>query len=317
MKAEVNHPIEAVMRKHDSKNKGQTHRLAIQMDNGPEWLAIDQCATHLSWVIVPVPHFFSVKQIDHLIEQAELDCVCCAANALPLWQSQGFVITESVAELFFLTRDFVPTRFLPKGTHKITFTSGTTNQPKGVCLSREHLSEVGRSLATVTAQLNITKHISLLPYSVLLENMAVSYANKDTQAAVISLPMSAVGMTGSGQLDVAVMLNAIIEYQANSMIMMPQMLKQLVSHLKTHPHDLSFIQFIAVGGAVCSAALMQQAQQLGLPVYQGYGISECGSVICLNDSQTAPGSVGRPLAHCDVGLASDGEITVKGARVLG
>ena len=295
MKAASTLSIEAVMQKHASSNKGQTHRLAIQLDNGPEWLTIDQCATTLNWVVVPVPHFFSVKQINHLIEQAELDCVCCAANALPLWQNQGFVISESVVGLFFLTRDSVPTRSLPEGTHKITFTSGTTSEPKGVCLSREHLSEVGRSLAAATAHLNITKHISLLPYSVLLENMAVTYANELAQSEVISLPMSAVGMTGSGQLDVVVMLNAIIKHQANSMIMMPQMLKQLVSHLKTQPQDLSFIKFIAVGGAVCSAALMQQAQQLGLPVYQGYGISECGSVISLNDSQTAPGSVGHPL----------------------
>ena len=305
------------MHAHASQAKGSTPRMAIHMDNGPAWLAVDHCATDLGWVIVPVPHFFSVKQINHLIEQAELDCVICAANALPLWQNQGFVTSDVEGGLFFLTRSIESSQALPTGTHKITFTSGTTSEPKGVCLSREHLSEVGRSLAAATAHLNITKHISLLPYSVLLENMAATYANAFAQTDVLALPLSSVGMTGSGQLDVTVMLKAITDHQADSMIMMPQMLKQLVNHLLEQPQDLSFIKFIAVGGAVCSAALLNQAQQLGLPVYQGYGISECGSVISLNNTADAVGSVGRPLQHCQVSLAGDGEITVKGPQFLG
>jgi len=297
--------------------------LAIHMDNGEAWLNIDFHATQLGWVIVPVPHFFSVKQIQYMVEQAGIDTVCCGESHLNWWQSLGFDGDEISAGVFCLTRDNALEVSLPEGTHKITFTSGTTDEPKGVCLSQHHLNTVGQSLSQATAHLGITKHISLLPYSVLLENMATSYAtdhfdNKTMQPIeVVSLPLSDVGLTGSGQFDVKVMLAAITKHQADSMIMMPQMLKQLVAYLMEHNQDLSFVKFIAVGGAVCSAKLIRQAHELGLPVYQGYGISECGSVICLNNTHEALESVGVPLPHCDVVLAEDGEIKVIGSQFLG
>ncbi len=299
-------------------NKGTIqHRMAIHLDNSELWLDIDRSATELGWVIVPVPHFFSSQQLTHMVDQAAIDCVWCDANGLLWWQSIGFTGKTVINGIYFLQRATQLDHSLPEGTHKITFTSGTTSEPKGVCLNHDHLLKVGESLAQATAQLGLSKHISLLPYSVLLENMAAVYANQYANLEVVSLPLCEVGLTGSGQLDVKTMLAAITEHQADSMIMMPQMLKQLVGYLSDVPEDVSFIKFIAIGGAVCSAELLQQAQSMGLPVYQGYGISECGSVVCLNNTNDAVGSVGKVLPHCQLELADDGEIKVQGPQFLG
>ncbi|WP_157892920.1 AMP-binding protein [Marinicella sediminis] len=299
----------------------QSHRLAIDLDNGQTWLEIDRCATELDWVIIPVPAFFSIEQRTHMLELSGIDVVCCDQQMLPWWQAQGFQIVHcdngQKARVFCLYRTAEHAPVIPEGTHKITFTSGTTGQPKGVCLSQAHLHTVGQSLAQAIDHLGLSRHISLLPYSVLLENMAVSYANQLAGLEVIALPLAEVGMTGSGQLNMTTMLDAICQHRADSMIMMPQMLKQLVMILDQHPRDLSFINFIAVGGAVCSAQLIEQAQSVGLPVFQGYGISECGSVICLDHQASAPGSVGRPLPHCQLEVAADGEILVQGPQHLG
>ncbi|MCB1584606.1 MAG: AMP-binding protein, partial [Xanthomonadales bacterium] len=191
------------------------------------------------------------------------------------------------------------------------------SEPKGVCLSYEHLSTVGQSLADAVAALGIHKHISLLPYSILLENMAAVYANRFVDLEIISLPMSEVGMAGSAKLDITEMFQVIKTHRAESMIMMPQMLKQLVQYLQANPQDVSFIKFIAVGGAVCAASLIAQAHAMSLPVYQGYGISECGSVVSLCGPNDAPGSVGRCLPHCSVDFSVDHEIKVKGPLYLG
>jgi long-subunit acyl-CoA synthetase (AMP-forming) len=78
------------------------------------------------------------------------------------------------------------------------------------------------------------------------------------------------------------------------------------------------LKFIAVGGASVSPALLARAVAAGLPVYEGYGLSECGSVVCLNAPHARrAGSVGRPLPHVKVRLAADGEIRVSGASMLG
>ena len=314
------HKISSAMKR--LANQYPAQRLVIHLDNSDTWLQIDACATELAWVIIPVPHFFSLTQIQHLIQQAGVTSIWCDPRAFTLYQQLGFdVVEESESGLYLLHRAVKELPELPEGTHKVTYTSGTTNEPKGVCLSEAHLSKVGYSLAEATRKLGLSKHISLLPYSVLLENMAASYANAFAELSIISLPLSEVGLSGSGGLDIEVMVNAIIKHQADSMIMMPQMLKQLMIYLTDQAADakadLSFVKFIAVGGAVCSPQLIQRAHDLGLPVYQGYGISECGSVICLNTEKNTAYGVGKALPHCEIQLAEDGEVLVKGPHYLG
>jgi long-subunit acyl-CoA synthetase (AMP-forming) len=61
-----------------------------------------------------------------------------------------------------------------------------------------------------------------------------------------------------------------------------------------------------------SAALIERARSLGLPAYEGYGLSECASVVALNvPGADRVGSVGRPLAHAEVKIV-DGEVRVNG-----
>ncbi len=63
--------------------------------------------------------------------------------------------------------------------------------------------------------------------------------------------------------------------------------------------------------------LLARARALGLPVFEGYGLTECASVVCLNQpGATRDGSVGKALPHARISLV-DGEIQVDGARALG
>jgi long-subunit acyl-CoA synthetase (AMP-forming) len=57
---------------------------------------------------------------------------------------------------------------------------------------------------------------------------------------------------------------------------------------------------------------------LGLPVFEGYGLSECASVTTLNSSSHYKiGSVGRPLPHTQLRIADDGEVLVSGNLFAG
>ncbi|MGQ3058276.1 MAG: AMP-binding protein, partial [Nevskia sp.] len=78
------------------------------------------------------------------------------------------------------------------------------------------------------------------------------------------------------------------------------------------------LRVVAVGGASVSPRLIDRAVALGLPVYEGYGLSECGSVVALNRPGAArPGSVGRPLPGLDVQVSDRGELVVSGRGFLG
>jgi pyrroloquinoline quinone (PQQ) biosynthesis protein C len=81
---------------------------------------------------------------------------------------------------------------------------------------------------------------------------------------------------------------------------------------------LPLLTVVAVGGARTPPALIARARALGLPVRQGYGLTESGSVVALEDgSESAPGSVGRTLGHVGARIAADGEIIIEGPHCLG
>ena len=78
------------------------------------------------------------------------------------------------------------------------------------------------------------------------------------------------------------------------------------------------LKFVAVGGASVAVELLERAAAVGLPVYEGYGLSECASVVCLNTpAARRPGSVGRPLPHARVRVDADGQLMVSGVTMRG
>lgn len=303
---------------HLKSTKNKLNRVAIHLDNSPQWLQIDNILTNMGAVIVPIPHFFSHQQILHMVNISGIDAVICEHKAENLWLSFGFKTVSSYPSTGkLMLRDVKIYPPLPDGTHKITFTSGTTSEPKGVCLSLQHLQAVGKSLADVTASFNVKKHLCILPLSVLLENQAAHYAASIANIEVITPPLAEIGLSGSNALDIIKLIDAISHYQPDSLILMPQMLKALLAVIEKRNIDLSFLKFIAVGGAVCSKGLLLKAQQLSLPVFEGYGISECGSVISLNTNAQHIGHVGKVLPHQQVKINPDSEIMTKGQLYLG
>jgi long-subunit acyl-CoA synthetase (AMP-forming) len=293
-------------------------RVALQLDNSSKWLKVDKLLSQHQSIIVPIPHFFSTKQIHHMILVVGIDKVVCEKAAEQFWITQGFVFCTVLYDGIIVlekNRTHYPT--LPKHTHKITFTSGTTSEPKGVCLSQKHLDKVGESLAQITQQFAVAKHMCLLPLSVLLENVAAHYAAKYINIEVVTPSLRELGLAGSSSLDIKKLVDSLLKYQPDSIIVMPQILKAIIYMCEHHDLKLPFLKFVAVGGAVCSKGLLKKAQRFNLPVYEGYGISECGSVISLNTSKEACGSVGKVLPHQRVKLAQDGEILTQGELFLG
>ena len=289
-----------------------SQRVALHLDNSSDWLKLDKTLTQLNKVIVPVPHFFTPKQILHMVKTVGIDTIVCEKKAQPLWNSMGYEKTKNLDFGLIMKKDIRDYPQLPKNTHKITFTSGTTNEPKGVCLSLNHLQTVAESLAQVTKPFNVKRHLSILPLSVLLENIAAHYAAEKSGVQSIALSLSDMGFSGSNQLDIKQLVKVIKEHKPDSLILMPQILKALLVYIEQTQTQLPFLKFMAVGGAVCSKNLLAKAHDLGLPVFEGYGISECGSVISLNTTKNHKNGVGKVLPHQKVKISEESEILTKG-----
>ena len=291
-------------------------RIASRLDNGPDWLALDLAIRTLDAVHVPLPTFFSPAQMAHALAGSGADILIVPADA-PLPDAFAACAAHALGEtLQWLRLDPAPTT-LPAGTACITYTSGTTGTPKGVCLDAAALLSVAQSLADAAAPLSPKRHLCLMPLSTLLENVAGVYAALLSGAQIAVPPLAEVGYTGASGLDVPTLLACLHRYRPESAILLPQLLLALVMAAEQGATLPDSLKFLAVGGGRVGPALLARAEAVGLPVYEGYGLSECASVVCLNrPGASRMGSVGKPLPHASVTVI-DGELFVEGVRYLG
>lgn len=290
--------------------------LAILADNGPDWIAADLAVHEAGMTLVPLPLFFTPAQLTHALDLASVQGLFCT-DAAPA-PSLGFGDAVACPGGLGLYRGARPYAAMPPGVQKVTFTSGTTAQPKGVCLRSAQQWELAQVLSGLLAGLGIRRHLNLLPLSVLLENIAGAYTALLSGATNVSLPLAQTGLRGAVSFDPVLCLDAIARTRAESVIVLPQMLQALVGAARPKDARLRTLKFIALGGAKTPAALVEAARARGFPVYEGYGLSECGSVVALNvPGSDRTGSVGRPLSNRQVRIAPDGEIEVGGGVMAG
>ncbi len=80
------------------------------------------------------------------------------------------------------------------------------------------------------------------------------------------------------------------------------------------------IQLMVSGGSALQVRLIRIFWAAGLPVYEGYGLSESSPVIAVNDPRSKDtvkfGTVGPILKDVEVKIAKDGEILCKGPNVM-
>jgi long-subunit acyl-CoA synthetase (AMP-forming) len=296
-------------------------RFGILADNGVGWAITDLALHTCRMVCVPLPAYFSKTQLLHALDDAGVDSLLLEdlAGARDMLADWRIAAVSGRTGLTLLRRRLGPDRVpqLPPGTAKVTYTSGSTGGPKGVCLAAEQLETVAGSLAAAAAALDPVRHLCLLPLPTLLENVAGIYAPLIAGACCLLPPASDTGMSYSG-VDPQRMLASLSSLRPESLVLVPELLQLIVTAAERGWAVPGSLKFAAVGGASVSPELLRRAQAVGLPAYEGYGLSECASVVCLNvPGADRPGSVGRVLPHARVRLAQDGELLVSGVTMLG
>ncbi len=282
--------------------------VALSVDHGIAGCIADLALLEADIPALPLPPFFTADQTAHAMKAAGATALIDASSC---W-SRGSVLSLSITDQTGAAVD------LPVGTSKISFTSGSTGNPKGICLSGDQTLQVAQAVVDTLGHVHAGRHLALLPPGILLENVAGFYAVLLAGGTYVALPLAETGFSNPFQPDFAKLLKVIAEQGITSLILVPEYLLGLVTAMEMAGVRLPKLTLVAVGGARVSPALIERAVAVGLPVRQGYGMTECASVISLEGGDEAErGSVGRSLGVNAISIADDGEVMLTGPVYLG
>ncbi|CAM3844081.1 Long-chain-fatty-acid--CoA ligase FadD15 [Vibrio aerogenes CECT 7868] len=307
--------------------------IGIVMGNTPAWVVADIALMLSDQIEVPVPLAFSAEQAAFLLSSCKIILTDeTGADRLEQWRQQAVTLPEITLAVGVcsgeLRKDEPLTEFLPAQQDqviKVIHTSGTTSTPKGVRIRSEGLNELVRSLRACVNQDDYQCYLNLVPLSLLIEQVTAIYMPL-TSGGCLLMPPADMAPLGDPGVTAEQRLNLIHQTAPSAMTLTPALVDALAEKARQYDqHDervqalfgSARVPLLAAGGAPVTKETLLELDGYGIPVYQGYGLSENSSVATWNHrGANRIGTVGKPLRHVEVRIAGDGELCIRSSSLF-
>lgn len=303
--------------------------IGIVMRNSSDWVIADVACLLFGFTSLPLPLGFSKYQAEHLAFECsgflvddkgletlekrwEIDLNASRLVHVPSALQTPIPVPASPSFIDSADAEWIC---------KVIHTSGTTSKPKGVKQSLDGLSAVLQSLLGVVPAAFQKRYLSVVPLSLLIEQVTAVYLPLLSGGTVYFLDEHT-PLIGEAGYTTSAILAQLLKTRASAVTVPPMMLDVFleVAEQNTDPELLSLLRnelYITAGGAPISSEKLQRLSAQGIEVHQGYGLSENGSVVSVNTpTHSKLGSVGKPLPHVQVRVTDQQRVEIKSTSMF-
>jgi len=290
--------------------------VGIYLPNSAGFVAAFFGALAAGKAVVPLNLFLAPRELSAVLDHSGADTVITTQACLERLPPSGLRYLQ-VEKLLAAGAPLDPVARTDDDLAVILYTSGSTGEPKGVCLTHRNL--LANALGSAEAAgFRPEDHVlgALPPFH--------TFAITTTMIAPLLIGASVVTMarfTPEGALDLTAEGVSVI-------LGVPSMFRLMARAQRSRPRQLRALRLVVSGGERLAPRVREEFEPVfNLAICEGYGLTECSPVVALNVPETnRPGSVGRPLGHLEVRIAgaageplpagAEGEVRVRGASVM-
>jgi long-chain acyl-CoA synthetase len=207
----------------------------------------------------------------------------------------------------------------PEDVAVIFYTSGTTGQPKGAMLTHENLYT--NALVTAGAYEYVEEDLVVFGMPLFHSSGQTNVMNAGfSRGAAIYL---------MDRFSAEEAIDVVADHRASVFVGVPTMYHQIINSTKAGNFAVKSLRVMIVGAAPMPKALYEAvSERFGVPITEGYGLSEAGPVVAHNPihGRKKIGSVGLPLPGISIRIVDEedrdvptgevGELLVRGPNVM-
>lgn len=266
---------------------------------------------------VPLSLLLGPAELGKIIRDAGLDLVLTIQHFAPAVAATGLNALLLNAQSLVPGQRPAP-QAGPTDIGALLYTSGTSGDPKGVCLSFDNL--VQNATACIA-------HARIDPDQVFLSVLPQFHSFGFT-VMTITPPLLGATVHYLPRFSPVTMTNTIAEKKVTVLIAIPSMFAAIANMKDAHRDMFTSLSLTISGGEPLPKKVFTTFQErFGVTIYEGYGLTETSPVVALNTPWGhRPGSVGRPIPGVTVAAVNEqgqwlpagqtGELVVRGHCVM-